>query len=43
MPILDEKDIEKRQRYPSGHFSMTMHEESNPNLMEMNELLNETQ
>eukprot|EP00347_Sterkiella_histriomuscorum_P014098 403362175 len=42
MPILDEKDIEKRQRNPSGHFSMTIHDESNPNVLEMNEIMNET-
>ncbi len=41
MPIMDEKDFEKRLRNPSGHFSMTMNEESNHNLMEMTELMNE--
>lgn len=42
MHILDEKDIDKRNRNPSGFVSMTMNDESNPNLMEMTELLNDT-
>ncbi|CDW80843.1 UNKNOWN [Stylonychia lemnae] len=42
MPILDEKDIEKRLRNPSGQFSMTIQDESNRDMQEMNELLNET-
>lgn len=28
MPILDEKDFEKKLRNPSGHFSLTLHDES---------------
>jgi len=41
MPILDEKDIEKKLRNPSGHFSITMNEESNHNLMEMTEMMHD--
>lgn len=41
MNILDEKDMDKKLRNPSGHFSITMHDESQNNVMEMTEMLND--
>jgi hypothetical protein len=42
MQILDEKDIDKKMRNPSGHFSITVNDESAHNLMEMTEMMNDT-
>ena len=42
MPILDEKDMDKRLRNPSGHFSITIHDESVHNLNDLTEMMNDT-
>jgi len=42
MQILDEKDMDKRLRNPSGHFSITVNEESIHNLNDLTEMINDT-